>query len=226
VADLPEGLPSLKVLVELARSPGAIRAEVDALLAGLSQPRPAEHSPREHADLLLSVIDDERIAEFTGSDGRSVRGAAVQALLALGYPYALEVSPEVLSAESSAELPPRSLLSTSKGRWGFGLVAFVGVMQLLGGLYVAVSRESGERALLVLAYVSAISFIPATLMVLGHNLQKRVLTGVGIVGLILCSLFLMTLGVLLLLKSAPIGVAPLLAGGALLAGTMLMGSEP
>jgi hypothetical protein len=84
-------------LREAMGSPGVIQAEVDGLLAALARPLAEDESPRARADFLLSLMEMPREAgDRTGSDGRTVRGAAVDALMELGYPYALEVPPEVL----------------------------------------------------------------------------------------------------------------------------------
>lgn len=89
----PEALPPLDVLLERARAMDAGRAEVDALLYGLSQPLGPGEDARVRAKLLQRIIHDRRLASFTGSDGRRVDGAAAEALVALGEPYANELTP-------------------------------------------------------------------------------------------------------------------------------------
>ncbi|QSQ21609.1 hypothetical protein JY651_41635 [Pyxidicoccus parkwayensis] len=80
-------------------SPGVIQAEVDALLAAIARPPAGDETPRARADFLLSLMDlPEEARDRTGSNGRSVRAAAMEALMELGYPYALEVHPDVLEA--------------------------------------------------------------------------------------------------------------------------------
>jgi hypothetical protein len=96
IGSLP-GATSLATLLEAVRSPGVTTADVDALLRGLGLPVAEGEGPRARADLLLSVLDDQRISELRGSDGRSVRAVATQALIELGYPYALELPPEALA---------------------------------------------------------------------------------------------------------------------------------
>ena len=54
-------------------------------------------SPRATADALLKVLASEDLAILRAADGTSARAVAVERLLALGYPYALEVSPEDLA---------------------------------------------------------------------------------------------------------------------------------
>jgi hypothetical protein len=92
------------VLLERARAPGAARREVEALLRGLALPLPPGEDARARADLLHDILEDRRVRAFTGSNGRRVAHAAVDALEALGYPYALEIPPELL-AEARAARP-------------------------------------------------------------------------------------------------------------------------
>jgi hypothetical protein len=153
--------------VELARAQGAARREVDALLRGLSVPLPAGEDARARADLLHDILEDKRVRAFTGSNGRRVAHAAVEALEALGYPYALEVPPELL-AEARAALPPpheepavvepAAPVRTVSGRtgaqiFGGGLIA-VPVM-LVGGLSllsIASGGMQGGTFVMVLCY--------------------------------------------------------------------------
>jgi hypothetical protein len=90
---------SLTELREAMTSPGVIPAEVDALLAAIARPPAGDETPRARADFLLSLMElPEEARDRKGRDGRTVRAAAVEALLELGYPYALEVHPDVLEA--------------------------------------------------------------------------------------------------------------------------------
>ncbi len=101
-----EDLPSLPVLLERARAPGAARREVDALLRGLALPLPPGEDARARADLLHDILEDRRVRAFTGSNGRRVAHATVDALEALGYPYALEIPPELLAEARAARPAP------------------------------------------------------------------------------------------------------------------------
>jgi hypothetical protein len=51
---------------------------------------------RAVADFLLKQLEEDAFEGLTDSEGRTCRGVAVEALLAMGYPYALEISPEDL----------------------------------------------------------------------------------------------------------------------------------
>jgi hypothetical protein len=105
-----EPVPSLPVLepvpvrerLELLRLSGAMPGEVDTFLAGLEAPYLPGESPRERADLMLDLLEEERLCELTGSDGRRVGLAALETLLRLGYPYAFELTPEMLARARGA----------------------------------------------------------------------------------------------------------------------------
>jgi hypothetical protein len=86
----------LRALANAVRSPGATQVDVDDFLEALARPPDAEEAPRSRADLLLALLEDPILAERMGSQGQSARAATLEALLAMGYPYALEVPPEVL----------------------------------------------------------------------------------------------------------------------------------
>jgi hypothetical protein len=77
-----------------------LQEEVDAMIRALALPLAENESPRARADFLLSVLEATQSSSLKGSDGRSLRVATVEALLALGYPYALEVPPEALDEVS------------------------------------------------------------------------------------------------------------------------------
>jgi uncharacterized membrane protein YbaN (DUF454 family) len=78
-----------------ARAPGADagarRAFVDRL-ATLDL-----GDPRATADRLQALLASGELAMLRSSDGTSARAVAVERLLGLGYPYALEVAPEDLA---------------------------------------------------------------------------------------------------------------------------------
>jgi hypothetical protein len=227
VASLPGQLPALSVLVEEARSPGAARAEVDALLTGLSQPLPSEHSARERADVLLALLADEHLCDFTGSQGRTVRAAAVQALIALGYPYALELPPEALPSASAVDQVLRvGLLSTTSGKLGFGLLSFLGLL-MLGPVWLAAQwlNFSAIAVFIALVVVACLSVLPAGLTVVGHNLGSRALKRTGTIWLVLAALLWMLLGSGGLAHGGPLSLIPLGVGLLTLIGTWLLNAE-
>jgi hypothetical protein len=214
------------VLVQQARAPDAARAEVDALIAGLAQPLASEQSPRERADLLLALIEDKHLGDFTGSQGRTVRAAAVQALLALGYPYALEVPPEALEtrlSDTDAEAP-QSLFSSAKGILALSFVVIVGLLMLIPAIGIASMFDDDTSATLVaIALVSGTTFIPALLVLLGHLRPSRLLRGLGNVMLILVSMLWLVPGIALLTQSL-LGLIPMTVGGLFIASASAMES--
>lgn len=208
----------MEVLLQEARAPGAARAEVDALLVGLAQPMAPEQSPRERADLLLALIEDKHLGDFTGSAGRTVRSAAVQALLELGYPYALEVPPDALEqrsgpAHEAQDGSADSLFSSLKGWAGLSIIGLIGLAQLIPGLYFAsmISSDSTKLALWVIAIVCGTTFVPVSLVALGHSLRSRLLRGVGNIWLVLAGLLWLLPG-LFALTSSVAGLIPVVVG--------------
>jgi len=103
------------VLLERARTPGAARREVDTLLRGLALPLPPGEDARARADLLHDILEDRRVRAFTGSNGRRVAHAAVDALEALGSPSALEIPPELLAEARAARPAPALALALPAG---------------------------------------------------------------------------------------------------------------
>ncbi|HSP20628.1 MAG TPA: hypothetical protein VLQ79_14030 [Myxococcaceae bacterium] len=86
-------------------------------------------SPRATADRLQQLLASEGFGSLRTSDGTSARSVAVERLLGLGYPYALEVSPEDL-AHWRQERPS----GASDGRGLAVLVMTVAVCLSLWGL--------------------------------------------------------------------------------------------
>jgi hypothetical protein len=232
VASLPGGLPSLKTLLEEVRAPGAARAEVDALLAGLAQPPPPEHSAREHADLLLSLIDDAHLSSFAGTGGNTVRGAAVQALLALGYPYALEVPPEALE-ERSLEPPSqlRGLLSLDRGQVGFGLFMVIAVLLVLALLYVQTAeRLSAESLWIGMGFIAATTVFPPLLTRAGGAWNSKPVKVIGLVWQFLsATLFVVPAPLVFVMSHGDFTfllLIPAAMGALLFTGTCLMAFHP
>jgi hypothetical protein len=218
VASLPQGLPALEVLIQQARAPDAARAEVDALIAGLAQPLPPEHSPRERADLLLALIDDKHLGDFTGSQGQTVRSAAVQALMGLGYPYALEVPPDALEPRSGREDrasqdQPGRVFAGGAGWAGFSIVLLLGLLQLIPTLMITdgFNRRDKWLELVAMLFIAGTSFLPAALVALGHAYNSRFLRGLGGVWLVIAGLLWLFPGLFVLYNSAA-GLIPIAVG--------------
>ncbi|MFL5318059.1 MAG: hypothetical protein ACJ790_00285 [Myxococcaceae bacterium] len=77
----------------------ALAAEINQLLPGLRTSLPW----REAADVLQDLLARKALNGLVDADGRSSRSVAVEQLLGLGFPYALEVSPSDLSHHRIAE---------------------------------------------------------------------------------------------------------------------------
>lgn len=60
---------------------------------------------RRAADVLLGHLHKRSFGKLTGTDGRTCRSVAVEQLLALGFPFALEVMPEDLEHHRAQERP-------------------------------------------------------------------------------------------------------------------------
>ena len=88
----PTPRPSLAELRERARALEAERTDIDALLVAMGEPLAPEEDARARADVLHRLIDDPVLGGMRGGDQRRVDETAVHALLALGEPYASELS--------------------------------------------------------------------------------------------------------------------------------------
>ncbi|NOJ78868.1 hypothetical protein HNV28_11025 [Myxococcus xanthus] len=93
--DLP--LPVLVLTEQARRVPEAERPLVAARL-NLQLSRMARTGgDRLVADTFLRLLESGRLSGLVDAKGRTCRAAAVEALLSLGFPYALEVQPEDLA---------------------------------------------------------------------------------------------------------------------------------
>lgn len=94
LAPFPEP-PPLELLAHTARStPG--QAGRDALVSlqhALEVLAPAEQNGKQ----LLQLLDEGAFNELRGDDGSPTRELAVQTLLRLGYPWALQIHPDELA---------------------------------------------------------------------------------------------------------------------------------
>ncbi|MFL5347449.1 MAG: hypothetical protein ACJ8AT_21905 [Hyalangium sp.] len=167
---------SLAVLLDVVRAPGVMRSDVDALLQGLARPLSENESPRSRADLLLSLIESEEVGDMVGSEGTPVRAVAVQALLDMGYPYALEIPPEAFGGRRAAlpqELPVPGLIATLAGFIIQSITCVPPVLELLG-------RESEPDKVLGLIVLSLL-LGPTFMSVLGGALRMRYLQRLGLI---------------------------------------------
>src|SRR5262249_46778457 len=122
---------------------------VDVLAAELRRLRASEGSARA----LTELLGDRRLAWLRDTDGRNLRALAVAALVRMGYPHALGVSPEDLalmrSEERAAEAPVL--------RWMNALLALAPgavAAMVLGGLLL-LQLGSVAASLLLIALCSS-----------------------------------------------------------------------
>ena len=194
---------SLRELKEAMSSPGVVQAEVDALLAAIVRPPADDETPRARADFLQSLVElPEEARDRTGSDGRTVRAAAVEALLELGYPYALEVHPDVLQAvrleavRRKKGAPPQGVSGTE------GVITLMAGAVQLGMLALFVSpRQSHASSDALMLLPMGLVVLPPLSALFGGLLESRRLQSLGALGMALQGL--VWLLVALMKSSAP-----------------------
>jgi hypothetical protein len=194
VSPPPPGEVSLPVLLTLEearaaptraqRAGGAARInqQLDTLEAG--------GSGRQVADLLHELLESGRLAGLEDAEGRTCRAAATEALLRLGYPFALEVRPEDLEHLRGLDKDGR--------RFPWASVAAGGTMAAgLLGQWVALPRElftgeNGEQVLplILLMGLSMLGLVPALLGAERSDARRA-----GLLGLFMLALVQLYLGV-------------------------------
>jgi hypothetical protein len=147
---------SLGEQLNTLRSHDATPTEVDAFVKQFDFPVGREEARRLHADALLNVLEDERLSTLATSQGRRLGSAALESLKALGYPYALEVTPAMLARVQAHE--PTS--GSTKRLWrGFTLAAASSL-----SIWAAYKPLSPEHA----GWFSALLLSPALLTLLAR----------------------------------------------------------
>ena len=192
-------MPAPRSLAELRAdmcSPGVIPSEVDTLFAEMARPVEGEAALRERADFLLSLMTLPGVgSQQTGSDGITVCTAAVETLLELGYPYALEVPPNLLerAREERSEQRRRKKRLQKKQQAeptlpiaGIVLTLFGTVLQLLPQLLplLVSGSTSNVRGFFPTLLLLGIC-VPPAVALWGALLGHRTLQGLGAVGLVL-----------------------------------------
>ncbi|NOK09473.1 hypothetical protein [Corallococcus exercitus] len=193
--DAPEPLaaetsPPLAALLAKVKSPGMVRADIDALIAAMGRAPAADESLRERADLLLGLMArDNPVGKYRGENWTTVRQAAKAALLALGPPYALELPAEMVESYPSA--PPVDDSTRPGPGPGAGSIVVTllsslhqtGLISLVGS-FTGARRFEWDSSLgqsLILGMLGV--WLPALCAFLGHSLGKRWLQVIGAVGL-------------------------------------------
>ncbi|MBZ4375124.1 hypothetical protein [Corallococcus sp. AS-1-6] len=171
-----ESSPPLALLLEEVRSPGVVRADIDALIVGLGRPAAPDEPPRERADLLLGLLDRSNpVGDSTGSGGVKVRHAAKEALLAMGYPYALELPPELLETKGADGREPGLSVGNAVLALGSALYQSAG----LGVVWFFLSYLRIPAAAEVSFGTGAVLWLFTLLSLVGHHSRSRDLQSIG-----------------------------------------------
>jgi hypothetical protein len=141
---------------------------------------------RQVADLLHGLLESDQLAGLEDAEGRTCRAAATEALLRLGFPFALEVRPEDLEhlrgGQGTEGLSWASWAAT--GTLGAGIVA---QWLLLTGVPV---EEEPVLPLVLLMGLSLMALVPGVLGPERSNSQRA-----GLLGLLILALIQLYLGV-------------------------------
>ncbi|NOJ98788.1 hypothetical protein HMI51_38475 [Corallococcus coralloides] len=173
--DVPESLaevssPPLTFLLEEVRSPGMVRADIDALIVGLGRPPAPDEPPRERADLLLGLLDRSNpVGDYTGSGGMKVRHAAKEALLAMGYPYAMELPPELLETKGADARKPGLSVGNATLAVVSALYQSVGMV----GVWILLEYLRMPAAAEVTFGIGSVLWLFTGLSLMGHHSRSR-----------------------------------------------------
>ena len=91
-----------------AAAPEAERIRMTRRIAARLRRLPREVAPDAAARWILRALEESAWLQWADARGRTCRAAAVEALLALGYPWALHVTPEDLEHYRAQSRPGAS----------------------------------------------------------------------------------------------------------------------
>lgn len=94
--DAPAWQGPLETLQRARNAEGDDRLQLAAQLNQLMRTAPSDAEREARAQFLLERLDDEAFHDLYDSDGVSCRAVAVEAVLALGFPWALHLEPDDL----------------------------------------------------------------------------------------------------------------------------------
>lgn len=155
-----------------------INHQLDTLEAG--------DAGRQVADLLHGLLEGDQLVGLEDAEGRTCRAAATEALLRLGFPFALEVRPEDLE----------HLRSQDKGSEGLSWASWAATGTLGAGIvaqWLALSEDPTHGSVLPLVLLMGLSLmalVPAVLAPERSNSQRA-----GWLGLLILALIQLYLGV-------------------------------
>jgi hypothetical protein len=183
---------------------GAQRRElVDSLSQAFGRIRPSGEPDRAMADYLLGELEAGSLGALVDSRGHSCRARAVEAVLGLGYPYALEVSPEDLEhlrrdSASGAALTPTSVaamlaavggaalaIAQTAGLARFWEVLGPAALAIVGVLVAALSRTGTRFARLGMALLVVAAALGVVVMQNGPREILFAVLGAVVAGLLL-----------------------------------------
>lgn len=95
-AQAPAASAPLEALQRARNSEGDERLQLAGHLNALLRRLPGDADREEWAQFLLEKLDDEAFHDLYDDDGVSCRAVAVDAVLSLGFPYALHLEPDDL----------------------------------------------------------------------------------------------------------------------------------
>ena len=147
-----------ELLIEQARDPSS-RQDLIPFLRTLTQ----RGSSAEAAALLTRLLDS-RALDGLEHGGSSLRAVAVEALLELGFPHALEVRPEDLEFLRATQAKPWIQRAIAVG---------VGATGLWGGALAVIATRPPLSSLFFEVLAAPLALLPAALLVWGVQSRKR-----------------------------------------------------
>jgi hypothetical protein len=209
----PETPLPVLLLVDQARSAaGADRQELSRRINRWLEQMVREGGSRHVADWFHHLIDSKRLAGLADASGQPCHETAIQGLLAMGFPYALEIHPEELARLQPKAAPLKDAGKSPRRRpWSGRELKLLGVSVLAGGglgelLANLLHRAPGTRTLLVQVGViglAALAFLVSS--------QRPALRQLGLSVLLVASVLSIFLAVLPGYAGALSGLAGLVA---------------
>jgi hypothetical protein len=179
--------------------PDVERPELALRLNTLLEQMAADGGSREVADVFHRLLETGKLEGLVDTRGRTCRAVAVEALLSLGFPYALEVRPEDLD----------HLRASGRHGRGRALGPAVPGTVLLSGLlaqtYQELSRSGGPDSLVTTQVgLSALALVALWLAPPGSAVYR---VGLGLLALVTCFGLVVPL-----MADGPVGLWAVLAG--------------
>jgi hypothetical protein len=183
---------------------------LDGLRVDLKSLRSGEHC----AHAIIELLADKRLARLKDRHGRNMRALAVAALVRMGYPWALKVSPEdleLLRLEQRAADAPTL-------RWVNAVLALGPLLVVaLGGASIVLYPPNALSAAVLLVVFCSAAVVVGMLGAVLRRHARRGFQAASIIGCIVC-LVMWLMGMafapvdLMLICSLPVAVCALVAG--------------